>query len=162
MEPYSTNPAWAGLQPSGMEFGTEAIPVPEILIEDFAWTRALPSLAGFTRRVAAVAGGCEAIVFSSDRAVRRLNARHRGIDKPTNVLTFEDGGGQLILAFGTVRREALREHKRFSHHVAHLLVHGMLHLAGYDHHQAGEAREMEMLETKLLNKLGVPNPWSVR
>jgi probable rRNA maturation factor len=133
--------------------------VPDILIEDSAWTRSLPRVALIARRAAAAGGGCNAIVLSSDRVVRRLNAQFRGRDKATNVLTFDEDGGQLIFAYGTIRREAIAGRKKLAHHFAHLVVHGTLHLAGYDHHQAGEAREMEMAEARLLARLKIPNPW---
>ncbi len=157
MESDSKRPALAG------QVGRVASAIPEILIENRAWTRALPGVARLARRAADAGGGCSAIVLSSDRDVRRLNARHRGRDKPTNVLTFDDGGGQgggqLILAYGTVRREAAGEGRRFSHHLAHLIVHGALHLAGHDHHHPGDARRMEMAETRALSRLKMPDPW---
>jgi probable rRNA maturation factor len=58
-----------------------------------------------------------------------------------------------------VRREAAAAARRPAHHLAHLVVHGALHLAGHDHHRAGEARRMEQTETRILHRLGVPNPW---
>jgi probable rRNA maturation factor len=108
-------------------------------------------------------------VLSSDLAVRRLNADHRNKNKPTNVLTF-DGmhspagflGGDIILALETVRREAGAAGRHPAHHMAHLVVHGALHLRGYDHHEAGDARRMEMEEARILHRLGVPNPWKRR
>ena len=103
------------------------------------------------------------IVLASDAAIKRLNARHRGRNKPTNVLTFDPAApglpGEIVLAFGTVRREAAAEGKRPAHHFSHLVVHGVLHLQGYDHHHPGEARRMEMAETKIMRRLGLPNPW---
>jgi probable rRNA maturation factor len=90
------------------------------------------------------------VVLASDAAVKRLNARHRGRNKPTNVLTFESG---------VVEREARAAARRPSHHLAHLVVHGALHLRGHDHDVPGAARRMEMEETRLLHRLGVPDPW---
>lgn len=168
MESHSRSPAAAGFSGSAGAAHTAASTAapsacdPEILVQDRAWTRALPRAAGLARRAARAGGGCSAIILSSDRVVRRLNARFRGRDKPTNVLTFDADGGQLILAFGTVRREAAREGKRLSHHLAHLIVHGALHLAGHDHLQAGEARAMEMAEARRLARLRIPNPWRAR
>lgn len=98
-----------------------------------------------------------AVLLTSDREAKRLNARHRGRNKPTNVLTFETG--DLVLAYGTVRREARAAGKRPSHHLAHLVVHGALHLRGHDHEHPGDARRMEMAESRLLHRLRVPNPW---
>lgn len=132
-----------------------------LVVTDPLWLR-VPGIARLVRRV--VGGASVVVVLASDRAVRRLNARHRGRDKPTNVLTFpeEAGAGEIVLARGVVAREAAAEGKPVSDHVAHLLLHGMLHLDGHDHHQAGEARRMEMAETRMLARLGVPNPWKAR
>jgi probable rRNA maturation factor len=135
---------------------------PELVIADPAWRR----VRGIERLVRRVCGDVDVVVvLDSDRTVRRLNARHRGRDKPTNVLTFLPGPGvpgEIVLARGVVAREAAAEGKRVSHHVAHLLLHGLLHLDGHDHHAAGEARRMEMAEARLLARLGVPNPWKAR
>jgi len=103
------------------------------------------------------------IVLTSDGAVQRLNARHRGRNQPTNVLTFEPppglSGGDIVLALGVVRREAAGAGRRTADHLAHLVVHGALHLRGHDHGQAGPARRMEMAEARILRRLGLPNPW---
>ena len=108
------------------------------------------------------AAGCEAdVVLTDDRTVRRLNCRDRGKNKPTNVLTYEQPP-EILLALGVVRREAAREGKAVRAHLVHLLVHGALHLQGYDHHHTGEAREMESEETKILARLRVANPWKNR
>jgi probable rRNA maturation factor len=137
---------------------------PELVIADPAWRR-VPRIERLVRRVC---GAAEVVVvLDSDRAVRRLNARHRGRDKPTNVLTFPaspsaETPGEIVLAAGVVAREAAAEGKRVAHHTAHLLLHGLLHLDGHDHHGAGEARRMEMAETRALARLGVPNPWKAR
>ncbi len=108
----------------------------------------------------------DSVVLADDRTVRTLNARHRGRNKPTNVLTFEPVGpgmgGEIVLALGVMRREAAAEGKPLPHHLAHLLVHGVLHLDGADHHHPGEARAMEMAEARILGRLGVPNPWKGR
>ncbi len=103
------------------------------------------------------------MVLANDRTVQRLNARDRGRNKPTNVLTYDPPApglpGQIILALGTVRREAASMGRRPADHLAHLVVHGVLHLAGEDHHRAGDARRMEMREARVLHRLRVPNPW---
>jgi probable rRNA maturation factor len=103
------------------------------------------------------------VVLAGDRTVKRLNARHRGRNKPTNVLTYEPVlpgmPGEMVLALGVVRREAAAAGRRPLHHLAHLVVHGALHLAGHDHLAAGEARRMEMAEARILRRLRVPNPW---
>ena len=134
-----------------------------ITIEDPAWHRLVPGAARLVRRAAGVAGGGAIIVLASDATVKHLNARHRGRNKPTNVLTFEPAfpamPGEIIIASGVVAREAVREGKRAADHLAHLVIHGMLHLAGHDHHAAGPARRMEMAESHLLGRLRRPNPW---
>ncbi len=136
---------------------------PEIIVECRLWRRLVPQAERLATRAATLTGGVASVVLSSDHAVQRLNARHRGRNKPTNVLTFApnpgEPGGDIVLALGTVRREALAQRRRPAHHLAHLVVHGALHLAGHDHHGPGEARRMEMAEARILHRLGVPNPW---
>ena len=136
-----------------------------VIVEDPAWRRLIRNPERVVRRAAGIAG-CEAVfVLADDATVKRLNARHRGRNKATNVLTFEAAageGGEIALALGTVAREARREGKRPAHHLAHLVVHGALHLQGHDHDRAGDAIRMEMAETRLLASMGVPNPWRRR
>jgi probable rRNA maturation factor len=117
----------------------------------------VPRVERLAERAAAAAGGVGAVVLASDGAVKRLNARHRGRNKPTNVLTFDSG--DVVLAAGVVRREALVAGRPVGHVLAHLVVHGALHLRGHDHGGAGEARRMELREARILHSLGVPNPW---
>jgi probable rRNA maturation factor len=102
------------------------------------------------------------IVLSDDRVVRDLNARHRGINKPTNVLTYEEPAPEVILALGVIRAEARSAGRPPGDHLAHLVVHGALHLQGEDHEHPGDARRMEMAETRILHRIGVPNPWKPR
>lgn len=113
------------------------------------------------------------VAFTSDAAVRALNARFRAKDKPTNVLSFpappppagafpEGDGvalGDIVLAAETVAAEARELGIPIDHHVRHLVVHGVLHLLGHDHEADAEAEIMEGLETKLLAELGVPDPY---
>ncbi len=110
-------------------------------------------------RAARAVGIDGSIVLADDRIVRRLNARHRGRNKPTNVLTYEAPAAEIILALGVVRREAAAQGRRPAHHLAHLIVHGGLHLRGLDHHHPGDARRMEMAEARILHRIRVPNPW---
>ena len=137
-----------------------------ILVETIGWRRLIRFADQIAARAAAAAGGAGTVVLSSDRAVKRLNARHRRRNKPTNVLTFEPmrgfAGGDIVLALETVRREAAAAGRLPAHHLAHLVVHGALHLRGHDHHHAGEARRMEMAEARILQRIGVPNPWKRR
>jgi probable rRNA maturation factor len=105
-------------------------------------------------------------------ASRRLNARYRGHDKPTNVLSFPVSAasglprvaearplGDLVICSAVVRREARVQGKSMRAHWAHLVVHGALHLIGYDHEQADDARRMERREVAVLRRLGFANPY---
>lgn len=135
----------------------------EIIIADPAWRRFVARAEAVARQAAGTTGGAATIVLASDAEVKRLNARHRARNKPTNVLTFEPAApglpGEIVLALGTVRREARSAGRRPADHLAHLVVHGMLHLQGHDHGEAGEARRMEMAESRALSRLRRPNPW---
>lgn len=113
-----------------------------------------------------------AIVLTDDSKIRALNRVWRGIDKPTNVLSFpakEAGGngatvllGDIVIAYETAAREAHDQATPFLHHVAHLTVHGFLHLRGYDHEADGEAETMEQLEREILARLDISDPYAVR
>jgi probable rRNA maturation factor len=111
------------------------------------------------------------VVFSNDDSIRELNAGWRGKDKPTNVLSFPafpiSGGGSLppmlgdiVLAAETVSREAELEQKPIENHISHLVIHGLLHLLGYDHETDAEAEEMEAAERAALARLAIPDPYA--
>ncbi|MGK6316139.1 rRNA maturation RNase YbeY [Neorhizobium sp. DT-125] len=111
------------------------------------------------------------LVFTDDASIQEINAEWRGKDKPTNVLSFpafplEPGGmpgpmlGDIVIARETVGREAVDLDKSFEDHLTHLLVHGFLHLFGYDHMETGEAERMEALETRILAVLGLSDPYA--
>jgi probable rRNA maturation factor len=108
-----------------------------------------------------------AVVLTDDSAIRLLNRRWRGVDAATNVLSFptnNPGGnppviGDIVLAYETIEREARSQHRPFAHHIAHLAVHGFLHLAGYDHERDEDAEKMERLERKILQRLAIPDPY---
>jgi len=141
------------------------------------WRADLPWAARVARRAARAAlaavgrpaGPAElAVALADDAAVRRLNRRYRGIDRPTNVLSFALGApagagaaplGDVILARETVAAEARAQGKPVADHVSHLVVHGVLHLLGYDHERAADAAVMEQLETAILAGLGVADPY---
>jgi probable rRNA maturation factor len=148
MEPSSRCPAQAGIQDDVT-----------VIITDPAWRRHVPHAEAVAARAARAVGATAAVVLAPDRLVQRLNARHRGRNKPTNVLTYEQPAPEMVLALGVIRREAAAQARRPAHHLAHLVVHGALHLRGHDHHHPGEARRMEMEETRILHRLRVPNPW---
>jgi probable rRNA maturation factor len=105
------------------------------------------------------------VLLSSDRRLKSLNRDFRGKDKPTNVLSFpaprnsEGYRGDVALALGVTRREAKAAGKSLSDHAAHLVVHGVLHLAGHDHVRARDAAAMEKLEIAILKRLGIANPY---
>jgi probable rRNA maturation factor len=108
-----------------------------------------------------------AVALSSDANVEALNGQFRGKRKPTNVLSFPAGEGapegflgDVILASETVRREAEEQRVPLPHHVQHLVVHGILHLLGYDHISAADAERMEALEISILSKLDIANPYT--
>jgi probable rRNA maturation factor len=147
MEPPST-------RPPGLDG-----PSIDIVVADPAWHRLIRDPGRIARRAAHAAGMTGTIVLSSDRVVRGLNGRHRGKNKSTNVLTYEQPAPEIILALGVVRAEAAAQGRRARHHLAHLVVHGALHLIGEDHDHPGDARRMEMAETRILHRIGVPNPW---
>jgi probable rRNA maturation factor len=119
------------------------------------------------------AGPCElSLVFADDSTIKALNAVWRGKDRPTNVLSFPSFPlkprdnlpqllGDVILAFETVAREAADEAKPLEHHISHLILHGFLHLLGYDHETDADAEEMEALERRVLTKLAIPDPYAV-
>ena len=106
------------------------------------------------------------ILLAGDAQLKKLNRDFRGKDKPTNVLSFPSGApgyaGDIALAYGVTKAEALKAKKPFADHATHLVVHGVLHLAGHDHMTDRDAGVMEPLETKILAKLGVPDPYEAR
>ena len=130
-----------------------------VIVAEPAWRRLVPHADSIAARAARAAGAQGTVVLAADRMGHRLNARHRGRNKPTNVLTYTAPAPEMLLALGVVRREAAEAGRRPAHHLAHLVVHGALHLAGHDHHRAGEARRMELAEARILHRLRVPNPW---
>jgi probable rRNA maturation factor len=112
------------------------------------------------------------LVFTDDASIKELNNDWRDKDKPTNVLSFpafnlkpgQPPGpmlGDIVIARETVVREAAEEGKPFDHHLSHLIVHGFLHLLGYDHLSDAQAEEMEALERKALEHLAIPDPYAL-
>jgi len=161
-----------------------ALPTTEVLVVADGWQSAPEAEAVIHRAIAAAAeiadadvGDAElAVMLTDDAGIRTLNSNWRGIDKPTNVLSFPAlqptgaGGpddapnmlGDIAIAFETTRKEADDEQKPFDHHLSHLAVHGFLHLIGYDHEKDDEAEAMEALETEILAQLGIPDPYADR
>ena len=104
------------------------------------------------------------ITLVNDRIIRRINKKYRGLDRATNVLSFELGDdillGDIFISLDTVKREARAENISISEHTAHMIVHGILHLLGYDHIKDVDAEKMEKRETIILKKLGYKNPYT--
>ena len=153
------------------------------------WRDAIPTAEELSRRAAQAAlagisapcGGELSLVLADDATVRALNRDWRHIDAPTNVLSFpgavpddSDGPvpngipvndapplllGDVIVALETTQAEALRDGKALADHLSHLIVHGTLHLRGYDHENDADAEEMEALETTILKGLGIVDPY---
>lgn len=145
----------------------------DIEIEDEAWGLALPDAEDLVDDAALAAlaeidfeGGVITVLLTDDDSVRELNARFRGKDTATNVLSFpapqnpEGHLGDIALAYGVCAREAAEQAKPLAHHLQHLVAHGVLHLVGYDHETDAEAEQMEGLERVILAGLGVPDPYA--
>jgi probable rRNA maturation factor len=159
-----------------------ASPATEVLIVADCWRAEAGAEAVIHRAIETAAemvdaetGDVElAIMLTDDDGIRTLNNNWRGIDKPTNVLSFpalqptgtpspDDAPrmlGDIAIAYETMRREADDEQKPFDHHLSHLAIHGFLHLIGFDHETDQEAEEMEALERKILAQLGIPDPYA--
>src|SRR6202171_6358896 len=161
-----------------------ALPITEVLVVTDCWQTEPDAEAVIHRAVATAAeivddalGEAElAVMLTNDAGIRTLNLNWRGVDKPTNVLSFPAlpptvaGGpddaprmlGDIAIAYETTRREADDEQKPFDHHLSHLAVHGFLHLIGYDHEKDDDAEAMETLERGILAQLGIPDPYTDR
>ena len=161
-------------------------PAVDVVIASTRWSKA-PQAAKLVRRTIAAAAPARAraaelsVILTSNRAIGALNRRWRGHDKPTNVLSFPAPAqqaakraarraprgaprhlGDIVIAYETAAAEARAERKPFDHHLAHLAVHGFLHLLGYDHESHSEAEAMERRERRILSRLGVPDPYAAR
>src|SRR6478672_792187 len=161
-----------------------ALPITEVLVVAECWETEPEAEAVIQRAVAAAAeivdadvGEAEiAVMLTDDAGIRTLNSNWRGIDKPTNVLSFpalqpaNPSGpndaprmlGDIAIAYETTRKEADDEQKPFDHHLSHLAVHGFLHLIGYDHEKDDDAETMESLEQEILAQLDIPDPYAER
>jgi probable rRNA maturation factor len=156
----------------------------EVLVVAECWQHEPDAEAVIQRAIAAAVESVDAdvgdaelaVMLTDDPGIRTLNNNWRGIDKPTNVLSFPalqtEGArkpgdaprmlGDVAIAYETTRREADAEGKPFEHHLSHLAIHGFLHLIGYDHENDADADEMESLETEILQQLGIPDPYADR
>jgi probable rRNA maturation factor len=162
---------------------SSALPFTEVLVVADCWQTEPEAEAVIHRAINAAAeiadadvGEAElAVMLTDDAGIRTLNSNWRGIDKPTNVLSFPalqpTAGapadaprmlGDIAIAYETTRKEADDEEKPFDHHLSHLAVHGFLHLIGYDHEKDDDAEAMESLEQEILAQLGIPDPYADR
>ncbi|HEY5378588.1 MAG TPA: rRNA maturation RNase YbeY [Pseudolabrys sp.] len=147
----------------------------DIVVESELW-HAQPKAEAVVRAAIAAStahstrDGEVSILLSDDSAVRELNRQWRGLDHPTNVLSFpapqspaaEGLLGDIVIAYETLQRESEDEGRDFLHHLAHLAVHGFLHLIGYDHRNDAEAEAMEAIESRIMIAMNMPDPWLSR
>ncbi|ADK99545.1 rRNA maturation RNase YbeY [Brevundimonas subvibrioides] len=147
----------------------------EVEVEADDWTDAIDDVEAVVERAAVAALGEQAggvvVLLTDDATVRDLNARFRGKDRPTNVLSFpaadmpDTGGprplGDIVLAYGVCAGEATAQGKTLTGHLTHLVVHGVLHLLGRDHEDEAEAETMEAEERTILARLGVADPYTL-
>ena len=156
----------------------------DVLVDAQLW-QALPDAEDIVRRAIELAadgrvlahhrGGAIAVLLCDDAAIAELNSRWRSRDRPTNVLSFPAPPplappgpflgtplGDIAIAYETVAREAGEQGKTVADHLAHLAVHGFLHLMGYDHHIEIEAERMERLERDILARIGIADPYASR
>src|SRR4051794_29064109 len=170
----------AAFRKSFVTMGPPAPPQTEILIVAQCWSDEPDAGAIVHRAVetaalmvnADTADAEVAVMLTDDAGMRSLNRNWRGIDQPTNVLSFpalqpaqpaDDAPrmlGDIAIAYQTARREADDEQKPFDHHLSHLAVHGLLHLVGYGHDDDTNAEAMENLEREILAALGIPDPYA--
>ncbi len=152
-----------------------------ITIRHSAWRTALPEARRVTRKAALAALALTpkpranelAVVLADDALLRTLNCDYRGVDKATNVLAFAyaEGGkqpgpegseilGDVVVSLEATRAEAAKAGRGLGEHLSHLVIHGVLHLLGYDHDNDGDAETMEDLEIEALAGLGIANPYA--
>ncbi|MDB5649025.1 MAG: rRNA maturation factor [Hyphomicrobiales bacterium] len=151
----------------------------DVIVDADAWSvlenledlsgKAIDAVLAETRHAVAPAAEVS-LLFCDDSKIRELNKAWRGMDKPTNVLSFPAAEpddvpkapllGDIVVAFETVQREAREEEKSFPDHVTHMVVHGFLHLLGYDHENDADAEKMESAEQRILAQLGIADPYA--
>ncbi len=151
-----------------------AAPEIDIQVQSPGWNAEPAAIETVRRAIAAAAERCSArgevsVLLADDETIRLLNRDWRHVDKPTNVLSFPAVAppnvapkpllGDIVISYETVARECSEEHKPFLHHLAHLAVHGFLHLMGYDHQTDSQADAMEGLERDILADLGIADPY---
>ena len=162
----------------------------DVLIDEQGWEKALPDVGARCREAARAAweesapnqpgvlheAATACVLLTSDERIRTLNRQFRGLDEPTDVLSFPaveadvlaaagaEGPppelGDIVIALQTTLADATLEGRPVCDHLSHLVIHGMLHLLGYDHQRDAEAEEMEALEGRILAGLGIPDPYA--
>ena len=161
----------------------------EVIVGARAWTRAVRSAAAIARRaglatLSTASPGMAVevnVLLTSDSVVRKLNAAYRGKNKATDVLSFPAfsdrrsrtraartlppgtpvAAGDVAIAYGVLARDARAGQKTLTAHMSHLVVHGVLHLLGYDHEHNADAVTMESLEKKILARIGISDPYTL-
>ena len=163
---------------------SSALPITEVLVVADCWQTEPDAEAVIHRAINAAAESVDAdvgdaelaVMLTDNSGIQTLNSNWRGIDKPTNVLSFpalqptgagapDDAPrmlGDIAIAYQTTRKEADDEQKPFDHHLSHLAIHGFLHLIGYDHEKDDDAEAMESLEREILAQLGIADPYADR
>lgn len=153
-------------------------PLVDIRIEPAFWGAEPAAEATVRGAIAALAATVSiqqrelSVLLTDDAAIRALNQKWRGIDRPTNVLSFPAAHsktsvdtrsyGDIVVAYETLKRECSDLDLVFLDHLAHLTAHGFLHLIGYNHETDVEAEYMEDVESKIMMRLGLPDPWRDR
>jgi probable rRNA maturation factor len=155
----------------------KSTPVIDVLTASPLWEKEPQAVPVVERAVAVAAQAIDAplgevvVMLADDETVRSLNRDWRKIDKPTNVLSFPAARtpgiepvmlGDIVIAYETLTRECEEQDRVLLHHLAHLAVHGFLHLMGYDHQNDSDAEAMEQLETAILARLDMPDPYLAR
>ena len=158
--------------------GKDAAPIIDVSVEDERW-REVAGLQNLIEQAVGSALDCAdgapvtraeiSLVLANDAQIAGLNQRYRGKSSATNVLSFPSGApaaagtamllGDVVVSFETINRESREHGKSFENHLCHLIVHGVLHLLGYDHEIESCAETMEALEISALAQIGVPNPY---
>jgi probable rRNA maturation factor len=157
----------------------------DVLVKDQIWLNRMPDIKSFICEICAYTlqtvfhapqvKNCEvSVVLADDVYIQKLNAQYRHLDKPTNVLSFPSEElkageykhlpewlalGDIILSYTTIARESAEQAKDLRCHLAHMVVHGTLHLLGYDHEDSLEAEHMEQTEITILQYLKIKNPY---
>jgi probable rRNA maturation factor len=171
--PIASKKVTAKKAPAKKAVATKAVAhIIDVATPTAAWIRALPRAAAIARRAARAAlegqrKPCEvSILLAGDAQARQLNRDYRHKDKPTNVLSFPAGAeaapllGDVVVAFGVTQREAASERKTLAAHLTHLVIHGVLHLLGYDHIEDRDAAVMERRESALMARMGLSDPYA--